>query len=401
MLSFSLYHTDRPVYTSLVVLLLLSVKYFIILPKGNGADIREEFKRFSPTDAVKESTTRQNLIIVAHGRSGSSFTGNIFNYHPSVFYLFEPYQTVERLHGGVAPFNRDYREKSFEWMQGVFRCKFVSPKHANDIQHYYRTVTRHYPRDEQASIALSSPPFCRYNVTDPRWNIQDCPGTFDQKTLEEICEKKYSMTVMKALIGRMPNNSVEQLINVCDSLRDSDCKLLFVVRDPRGIIPSSKAVGFYSEANKTSLAATRKFANENCRQTKFNLDIIRKFPPRWKKRIKILRYEDLAKNPSKVLPSILEFAGLPMDKGLSDWLYLASHKPKTESEQKAAPWRQDSWEGADRWRWKVSPHEINIIEHYCRPVMKLLGYRPLDYSYEMQRNLSIRLLDRILKLSDG
>jgi len=103
----------------------LSVKYFIILPKGNGADIREEFKRFSPTDAVKESTTRQNLIIVAHGRSGSSFTGNIFNYHPSVFYLFEPYQTVERLHGGVAPFNRDYQEKSFELMQGVFRCKFV------------------------------------------------------------------------------------------------------------------------------------------------------------------------------------------------------------------------------------------------------------------------------------
>lgn len=35
---------------------------------------------------------RQNLIIVAHGRSGSTFLGNIFNNHPSVFYLFEPYK---------------------------------------------------------------------------------------------------------------------------------------------------------------------------------------------------------------------------------------------------------------------------------------------------------------------
>ena len=199
---------------------------------------------------VDERKRRQNLIVVAHGRSGSSFTGNIFNYHPSVFYLFEPYQTVERLHGGVAPFNRDYKEKSFEWMQGVFRCKFVSPKHAKDIEHYYRTVTRNYPRDEQASIALSSPPFCRYNVTDPRWNIKDCPGSLDQKNLEEICEKKYSMTVVKVLMVRMPNNSVEQLINVCDSSDEIDCKLLFVVRDPRGIVSSSRVANFYRETDK-------------------------------------------------------------------------------------------------------------------------------------------------------
>ncbi|KAJ7350139.1 hypothetical protein OS493_038272 [Desmophyllum pertusum] len=54
------------------------------------------------------------------------------------------------------------------------------------------------------------------------------------------------------------------------------------------------------------------------------------------KRIKILRFEDLAANPSKLLPDLLEFAGLPMDEAASNWLDLASHKPKTESEQKAA-----------------------------------------------------------------
>ena len=336
---------------------------------------------------------RQNLIIVAHGRSGSSFTGNIFNHHPSVFYLFEPYQTVERLHGGVAPFNSDYQEKSFEWMQGVFQCKFVSPKHANDLHHYYRKVVGKESRETQVSIALSSPPFCRYNVSDPRWNIQDCPGAFDQKVLEEVCEQNYSMTVVKALMVRMPNNSIEQLINVCDSSNEFECKLLFLVRDPRGIIPSSQAVSFYRETDRTGLAKTRMFSYHNCRQTELNLDIIRKLPLRWRKRIKILRYEDLAANPSKLLPGLLQFAGLPMDESLSDWLYLASHKPKTESERKAAKWRQDSFEGADRWRWKVSPYEINIIENYCKHVMKLLGYKPLDYSYEVQRNLSIRLLD--------
>ena len=353
----------------------------------------EKIQNVQKQVVVDEGKRRQNLIVVAHGRSGSSFTGNIFNYHPSVFYLFEPYQTVERLHGGVAPFNRDYQQKSFEWMQGVFRCKFVSPKHAKDIEHYYRTVTRSYPRDEQASIALSSPPFCRYNVTDPRWNIKDCPGSLDQKNLEEICEKKYSMTVVKALMVRMPNNSVEQLINVCDSSDEIDCKLLFVVRDPRGIVSSSRVANFYRETDKNGLTGTKKFAYENCRQTEFNLNITKQLAPKWRNKVKILRFEDLSVNPSKILPALLQFAGLPIDKAVSNWLYLASHKPETESEQKAAKWRQDSAERANRWRFRASPDEISIAERYCGRLMKVLGYKPLGNSFELQKNLSVALYD--------
>lgn len=45
-----------------------------------------------PVFAQPKKKKRQNLIIVAHGRSGSTFLGNIFNNHPSVFYLFEPYK---------------------------------------------------------------------------------------------------------------------------------------------------------------------------------------------------------------------------------------------------------------------------------------------------------------------
>ena len=231
-----------------VVMMLLSFTfsayvfvYMYTFPnERNHGDIFEDVDKNRKQGLMesRKGKIRQNLIIVAHGRSGSSFTGNIFNHHPSVFYLFEPYQTVERLHGGVAPFNRDYQEESFEWMQGVLKCRFVSPKHANDIQHYYRKVVGKASRETQASIALSSPPFCRYNTTDPRWTLQDsCPDPFEQKMLEEVCEKKYSLTVVKALMVRMPSTSIEQLINVCDSSQEVDCKLLFLVRDPRGIIP--------------------------------------------------------------------------------------------------------------------------------------------------------------------
>ena len=43
-----------------------------------------------------EKGVKKTLIIVSHGRSGSSIVGDIFNHHPSVFYMYEPLQTVVR-----------------------------------------------------------------------------------------------------------------------------------------------------------------------------------------------------------------------------------------------------------------------------------------------------------------
>ena len=40
--------------------------------------------------------------------------------------------------------------------------------------------------------------------------------------------------------------------------------------------------------------------------------------------------------------------------------------------------KDDAWAAENRWRWKVHPHEIDIIEYYCRGVMRLMGYRPVD-----------------------
>ena len=348
----------------------------------------EEKQRQSPTGGANKK--RLNLIIVAHGRSGSTFLGNIFNHHPSVFYLFEPYQTVERIVRAQAPFNRNYQETAFRWMQGVFQCDFVSAAHVDDLQSYYR---KKYPENynPMKSLVLLSPPFCRYNTTDPRWSLESCPP-LDQQTMEEECNNKYSITVIKVLIARMPEQNLKQLLSICEISDQFECKFLFLVRDPRGIIPSSKAVGFYEDGDRTTLNGTQQFSRSICGLTEANLKIIRSLRSLEKSRFMLLRYEDLAANPLKTLPSLLKFAGLPMDESLSKWLYLASHLPETESERKAARWRQDSQEGAERWRWKVNPGTIAVIEQQCEHVMNVLGYKPVNQSGEIQTNLTVGLL---------
>ena len=80
----------------------------------------------------------------------------------------------------------------------------------------------------------------------------------------------------------------------------------------------SRAANFYRETDKDGLTGTKKFAYENCRQTEFNLNIAKQLPPKWRKRVKIVRFEDLSANPFKVLPDLLQFAGLLMDEAVSN-----------------------------------------------------------------------------------
>lgn len=391
----------RPIFIVLLALSFGSV--FILKEYDDSVSVRqkynENFKDFEAPrkpdkeehlDVARESKKkRENLIIVTHGRSGSTFIGNIFNHHPNVFYLFEPYQTVERLHGAVATDDRDYQGKAFEWMKGILQCDFVSTKHVQDLERYYR---RRYRKNYNPikSISLLSPPFCPYNTTHSSWSAESCPP-MDKETLEATCKSKYNITVLKPLISRMPNENVKQLLSVCDNDR-INCKFLFLVRDPRGIIPSSRAFGFFKD-DDDSLLGTHEWSKKICSATEINLNFFRSMSSDEKKRFMLLRYEDLAKDPLKTLPSLLKFAGLPDDKNLRKWLDLASHRPETESERKAAAWRQDSWEGAERWRWLVASDVISVIEKYCSHVMSVLGYKAVGGSHDLQKNLAVKLLE--------
>ena len=39
--------------------------------------------------------TSSQVLIVAFGRSGSSFLGGIFNSNPDIFFIFEPFESIK------------------------------------------------------------------------------------------------------------------------------------------------------------------------------------------------------------------------------------------------------------------------------------------------------------------
>lgn len=334
------------------------------------------------------TAARRNLIIIAHGRSGSSLTGDIFNHHPDVFYMYEPLQTVERTRKN---FNLDYNSLVQKFLTNVLHCDFSEPIFLADIESYYRR-----PLHPRISQAIASPPLCPYNMSDARWDFKLCPK-MTSETLGNACKNDYKLTVIKILMKRIVDNSLEKTLSACDS-QDIKCKIVLLIRDPRAVIPSSLSVNFYKEQGGTAKLGTRMFSYKLCKETEESLHFVKNLPAWMRSQVQVLRYEDLASNPLEEMRRLYKFAGLSVLERVTTWLNESTHPTKSRSNMKiqgsqAAFTVDDAQAAINRWRWKVHPYEISIIEHYCKHVMQLMGYRPVDTSHELQANISIPLVN--------
>ena len=96
---------------------------------------------------AKFKDRRKNIIIVAHGRSGSTITGDMFNHHPSVFYLYEPLQTVQRISRRK---NLTYGTLMTDVLTNILRCNF-SKTVTEDIKFFYHESNK--PRASYSLVA--------------------------------------------------------------------------------------------------------------------------------------------------------------------------------------------------------------------------------------------------------
>ena len=306
--------------------------------------------------------------------------------------MYEPLQTVMRVFNSL---NRNdinsvpsYWDLAKEFLDAVLRCKCNYQRFLSDIEDFYRK--QNHPRVSQA---IASPPLCPNKPSDLKWKPNLCPP-MTKESLASTCRKNYDLTVLKVLISRIPEN-IKIILNACTSW-EVDCKIVFLVRDPRGVLPSSKSVGFFRDAvGNTAMGGTRLYSYRRCKEMEENLGIIRKLHDSLRDRIKLQRYEDLALNPLKALTGLNEFAGLSELESVKTWLNETTRKTRGDCNEmdgeQATCTKDDAWVAANRWRWKVHPQEISVIQKYCKEIMRILGYTPVEISSELISNQSIPL----------
>ena len=367
--------SQHSLHTSRDVLLDDSVK--VALARLSAENIKSQTENVTKKMFL-QSNRRQVLLIVAHGRSGSTFLADIFNQHPRVFYVFEP------LHSLIAKQLKDsaYDEYAFKFLLRILQCDFSMGNASQHFGRFFRFKSR----------AMSSPPFCQYSAADIRWNPMHCLPV-KQQDLEYSCNSQHDTTVFKFLLERLPSQSIETLFDVCEKA-GLECKVIHLVRDIRPVMISSKKVSFFKEVNQKTKPSLRYYVYSRCEMTEKNLLLLKKLRPSVHKKYVVVRYEDLAEHPMKLYKFLYDFAGLEVLENITKWLMNTTHPSESQLKEQArnpVSVVRNSLITLNKWRIAAESCEVNIIERYCRDVMNFLGYIQTQGSDALLRNLTTPL----------
>jgi hypothetical protein len=145
-----------------------------------------------------------------------------------------------------------------------------------------------------------------------------------------------------------------------------DCRFLQIVRDPRAVATSWRALPWSNGSLQKDAEVWRKYQAR-----------ARALPPRDQDRLLTIRYERLVAEPVPVLTGVCAFLGLPFESRMLE--FHRSVDPGLDLSRE--PWKQQathplSAERADRFRQELTDAEIRKIEAVTWFEMRRAAYPP-------------------------
>ncbi|KFO93037.1 Carbohydrate sulfotransferase 4, partial [Buceros rhinoceros silvestris] len=331
-----------------------------------------------------------HILILSSWRSGSSFTGQIFSQHPSVFYLMEPawhvwvtmYQNSAKvLHMAV----RDLVRSVFLCDMSVFDAYMSSQKKTSDLFKW------------DTSRALCSPPACdSFSRGDiiPAGGCRTLCGKHPFSKVEEAC-KTYSHVAIKEV--RFFDLKVLHPLLTDPSL---NLKIIHLVRDPRAVFRSRENTMAELKRDSDIIVGPQGTQGEtgpyNTMQVicKSHAEIYKAgrqaIPSFLRDRYLLVRYEDIVRDPLARAAQMYRFAELPFTPALQKWVHNITHG-KGQGAEAFDIGSRDALGVSQAWRKTLPFQKVEKVQNVCKDAMDLLGYQ-LVQSEEEQKNMSLDLL---------
>uniref|UniRef100_A0A3Q0RY40 Sulfotransferase n=1 Tax=Amphilophus citrinellus TaxID=61819 RepID=A0A3Q0RY40_AMPCI len=370
---------------------LRTVIFLVILQGAVLALFCSWYVQLTPCDSAP-SNAKVHVLLLSSWRSGSSFLGQVFSQHPSVFYLMEPgWHVWTKLQKNGA---RTLRMAVRDLLRSVFQCDFSVMEAYLPESHNVSSLFMW-----SHSRALCSPPACPLTPRNQFSNQTLCLQKCDARGLQRV-EKAcgtYSHVVLKEV-------RFFQLESLYPLLQDPrlDLRIIHLVRDPRAVMRSREesAKAFVSDnavvlEQKSIPAAEVQFQvmQEICRShVRINERAVLKPPPFLKGRYKMVRYEDMARDPLGEINAMYKFVGLEMTEELEEWIYRVTHgKGKGSIKEAFKITSRNAADVSQAWRTALPHNKVRRIQEVCKGAMSLLGYRTVNSEKE-QKRLDIDLL---------
>ncbi|XP_034734546.1 carbohydrate sulfotransferase 6 [Etheostoma cragini] len=370
----------------------LSTMIFLVILQGAAVVLFcGWYVQLSPCTSTP-SNGKVHVLLLSSWRSGSSFVGQVFSQHPSVFYLMEPaWHVWTKLQ---KPGARALRMAVRDLLRSVFQCDLSVMEAYLLEQHNVSSLFMW-----SHSRALCSPPACPLTPRNQFSNQTRCFQTCDARGLQAVEDAcgTYSHVVLKEV-------RFFELESLYPLLQDPslDLRIIHLVRDPRAVVRSREesAKAFVSDnavvLEQRSIPAAEvqyQVMQEICRShVRINERAMLKPPPFLKGRYKMFRYEDVARNPLKEITAMYDFVGLEMTRPLEEWIYRVTHgKGKGSKKEAFKITSRNAADVSQAWRTTMPHNKVRRIQEVCKGAMALLGYRTVNSEKE-QKRLDIDLL---------
>ncbi|XP_070202507.1 carbohydrate sulfotransferase 6-like [Littorina saxatilis] len=358
-------HKNSPLKPVLNSSRLVRFSQTILLPRNQQSpdlDIAQ-----LPVDIKPPTTTRVKILIVTYMRSGSTFTGDIYDSHPGVFYVFEPLHalsetdTTRSLHfwdnDTLKTSNmtyEDFARVKDNVIKGYFNCSFraMYPKVLTDNFQFLGRKTLRFKNCVLTHPGILGPLRCL-------------------PLLQRLCFKS-NVTVIKSL-----RYSLEEAFALMR--KDPKVKVIHLLRDPRGTLISQLKLSQF--AGSSLLAHCQTF----CRNVEQNLTLSEEAREQFPGRVLRVRYEDIALDPFRYAKILLGFAGLKMaPKQEKHLLQITRSSSGTQCENCINVRTTNSSAEAFAWRKVCELNTTEKIDEYCSNVYRLAGYLPLAIESQLR-----------------
>ena len=289
----------------------------------------------------------KTVVLYAKQRTGSTFTSSFFASDPNVTYLFEP---LNQLNRSIAP--------KPELLQEFISCNF------SRVLSY---AGRHR-RGWLSSI------FCRLNAMHRV--TPDCGSKIQPGVWGKDCRKK---PYVVAKVITLPSVS---------DLRDAIERgqwVIVLLRDPRGVSRSRTGTGRYKGNDSDRMDDVIRYC-DNVRQDLMWITRYKQLNPCAAKRIIVVRYEDLARDPTKEIKRIYDFFGRAIPEKVQTWTKNIASGAAIGMKEAGQPYsvqRKDPWETAWKWRWLLSWELTRAVQGFCRQPMEMAGYKMVNGSQQL------------------
>ena len=404
-------HKCRNIFLALLV---VALQVLLVKRPWNGTNITKASLTISMTNstiAAESNTTkvnisnnkpRLNVIILTHMRSGSSFTGNMFNFHPDVFYLFEPLNELRMVTYGDRNLgewprldeksNEAYRTDFSNLLQDIFTCNF----------------------ERNNTLELIFPSWLRKSRSGKlAWKKK--PTVITKESVANLCKSR-KITVIKIMQTRLPREiGMRELQRVCSTEpKRFECLIIHLVRDPRAVLTS--AIGrqfFLPNGPKKNLITLRNPTSEAreiiknnvriiCSLVEENLNYVNEEWSNWfKDRYILVRYEDVPGDLLTAVHRMYNFTGLPMVNYVKTWILRGKNPRGLKNNEPEFAISKNDVEKSDHWRIGIGTSLVAEFEEACWPVMYIMGYISINRSERLLHDKKHRLWTEKMPFSFG